>query len=339
VIIAIYLDDLNILGTKKIQEETKVLLRNGFEMKDFGKVSSCIGFQVEHFPAGTFVHQTTYLQKILMKFGMTNCNPINTPMEVRGDRELYGPPKEGEPLLRESATYFSAIGALMWLSNRTRPDISFAVNVLARYTSRPTERHWSGVKRIFRYLKKTSDYGLLYQKTDTWKIEGYADAGFKSDPVTARSQGGHVFIAGNAAVSWKSKKQTRVATSTAHAELLALYEGGREAAWLWRLETFIEKSTGLIGGKVPPIVIHEDNEACITQVQKEFMRTDATKHIDPMHHSWLQQEQGTTIQIRPVRSMENTADIFTKALPNESHWRHLNGLGLRSYRQAKEPQD
>jgi hypothetical protein len=316
--------------------ETKQLLSGNFEMKDFGRVSSCIGFQIEHFPRRTFVHQSTYLRKILNKFGMTNCNPINTPMEVRGDRELYGPPKEGEQLLGNSATYFSAIGALMWLANRTRPDIAFAVNVLARYTSRPTERHWSGVKRIFRYLKRTSDYGLLYQRNTNWEIIGYADAGFKSDPLTARSQGGHVFLAGNAAISWKSKKQTRIATSTAHAELLALYEGGREAAWLWRLRTFIEKSIGLIGGEVPPIVIHEDNEACIAQVQKDFIRNDATKHIDPMHHSWLQQEQGRTLKVGPVRSMENTADIFTKALPSESHWKHLKGLGLMSHPSAKK---
>jgi hypothetical protein len=86
---------------------------------------------------------------------------------------------------------------------------------------------------------------------------------------------------------------------------------------------------------VPPIPIHEDNEACIAQIQREFVRTDATKHINPMHHSWLQQEQGKTIQVRPVRSMENTADIFTKALPSESHWRHLKGLGLKSLRDVK----
>jgi hypothetical protein len=317
------------MGTSKAVADTKSLLEKNFEMKDLGKMSFCIGFQIEHCKEGTFVHQATYLKKILAKFNMLDCNPINTPMEVRGDRELYGPPNEGEPILDEKVPYFSAIGALMWLANRTRPDIAFAVNVLARYTSKPTARHWSGVKRIFRYLSKTSDYGILYKRGTKWDIEGFADAGFKSDPNTAKSQGGYAFIAGNGAISWKSKKQTRVATSTAHAELLALYEGGREAAWLWRLRTFIEGSTGL-SGKVPPIVIHEDNEACITQVQKDFIRTDATKHLDPMHHAWIIQEQGETLQVKPVSSQENVADIFTKALPSEVHRRHVKGLGLTS---------
>jgi ribonuclease HI len=227
----------------------------------------------------------------------------------------------------------------MWLANRTRPDIAFAVNVLARYTSKPTARHWAGVKRIFRYLRKTSDYGILYQRGTKWEIEGYADAGFKSDPITAKSQGGYAFIAGKGAISWRSKKQTRVATSTAHAELMALYEGGREAAWLWRLRTFVEGSTRL-NSKVPPIAIHEDNEACIAQVQKDFVRTDATKHLDPMYHTWIKQEQGETLLVRPVGSQENTADIFTKSLPREVHWKHLRGLGLTSLKDlVEEPHD
>jgi hypothetical protein len=335
VILAIYVDDLNIFGDHKAVTETMSLLKSGFEMKDLGRTSFCIGFQIEHLKSGTFVHQTTYLRQTLEKFNMSTCNPINTPMEVRGDRELYGPPVEGDTMLDDSTPYFSAIGALMWLANRTRPDIAFSVNVLARHTNRPTVRHWSGVKRIFRYLNKTSDYGILYQRGTSWTIEGYADAGFKSDPITAKSQGGYVFMAGNGAISWKSKKQTRIATSTAHAELLALYEGGREASWLWRLRTFVEGSTGLMSGNVPPIVIHEDNEACISQVQKDFVRTDASKHLDPMHHAWIQQEQGETLEVKPIPSQENTADIFTKALPNVSHWKHVKSLGLRSLKEIK----
>ena len=80
-------------------------------------------------------------------------------------------------------------------------------------------------------------------------------------------------------------------------------------------------------------MIHEDNEACITQVQKEFIRTDATKQLDPMHHAWIIQEQGKTLLVNAVRSQENTADIFTKALPKEVHWKHLRGLGLISLKE------
>jgi hypothetical protein len=95
--IAIYVDDLNIIGTKQAVAMAKQLMKEKFEMKDLGK-SHCIGLQVEHYDEGIFVHQSTYLQNILKKHGMENCNPIATPLEVRGGRELYRDRKEGEPM-------------------------------------------------------------------------------------------------------------------------------------------------------------------------------------------------------------------------------------------------
>ena len=86
---------------------------DAFEMEDLGRVSHCIGLQIEHFDRGIFVHQTTYVRRLLKKYAMEDCNPNNTPMEVGGDRELYGESKEGEPNLGSEYPYFSAIGELM----------------------------------------------------------------------------------------------------------------------------------------------------------------------------------------------------------------------------------
>jgi hypothetical protein len=169
--------------------------------------------------------------------------------------------------------------------------------------------------------------GLLFKRDVETSIRGYADAGYKSDPIGGKSQGGYAYIMAGAAISWKSKKQTVVATSTAHAELIALYEASRTGVWLKRLSNFVETETGLPTSK-DPIPIHEDNEACISQVSGNFIRTDAVKHIDPKYHSWVSQENGISIKIVPVSSQDNTADIFTKALSREVHWRHVRGLGL-----------
>jgi len=83
--------------------------------------------------------------------------------------------------------YREAIGALMYLANSTRPDIAFAVNLLARYSSRPTKRHWAGVKQILRYLRGTEDYGLFFQRKSESDLVGYADAGYLSDPHSCRA--------------------------------------------------------------------------------------------------------------------------------------------------------
>ena len=76
----------------------------------------------------------------------------------------------------------------MYLANCTRPDISFAVNLLARFSSAPTKRHWNGLKHIFRYLRGSVDLGLFYSNNSKQELIGYADAGHLSDPHKVKSQ-------------------------------------------------------------------------------------------------------------------------------------------------------
>ena len=97
----------------------------------------------------------------------------------------------------------------------------------------------------------------------------YTDAGYLSDPHNARSQTDFVFLHGGTAISWKSSKQTLVATSTNHSEIIALFEASRECVWLRRMINHIEKSCGIDSAESPTI-IYEDNDACITQMQKKL---------------------------------------------------------------------
>jgi hypothetical protein len=90
-----------------------------------------------------------------------------TPMVVRAlenDTDQFRPHQEGEEVLGFEYPYLSAIGALMYLTNNTRPDIAFTVNLLARYNVTPTMHQWNGVKDVLRYLRGTSDLGLFYLK-------------------------------------------------------------------------------------------------------------------------------------------------------------------------------
>ena len=120
----------------------------------------------------------------------------------------------------------------MYLANNTRTDIGFTVSLLARYCNSPTKRHWSGIKHQLRYLQGTKDLGLFYRSKQNATLIGYADAGYLLDPHNAKSQNGYVFTYGGTAISWRSTKQTLTATSSKHAELIALYETSREYVWL-----------------------------------------------------------------------------------------------------------
>jgi hypothetical protein len=127
------------------------------------------------------------------------------------NKDPFTPHDEGEGILGPEVLYLSAIGALMYLANSTQPDIAFAVNLLAIHSAILTERHWTGVKNILRYLNGTKDLGLFFQRRTDPSMIGYADAGYLSDPHSARSQIGFVFLHGGIVISWKSSKQTLVA--------------------------------------------------------------------------------------------------------------------------------
>ncbi|XP_049358684.1 secreted RxLR effector protein 161-like [Solanum verrucosum] len=142
-------------------------------------------------------------------------------------KDPFRPQENDEKFLGDETPYLSAIGALMYLANNTRPDICFAVSLLPRFSSSPTKRHWNGVKHILSYLQGTIDIGLFYSNKSKSEMIGYADAGYLSDPHKARSQTGYLFTYGGTPISWRSMKQTLVATSSNHTEIIAIYEASR----------------------------------------------------------------------------------------------------------------
>ena len=105
---------------------------------------------------GILVHQLAHTEKILKKFNMDQAHPLSSPMVVRSldpETDPFGPKKKDEEVLGPEVPYQSAIGALMYLASHTRPDICFAVILLSRFSSCPTQRHWNGIKHLFRYLQ------------------------------------------------------------------------------------------------------------------------------------------------------------------------------------------
>ena len=91
---------------------------------------------------------------------MDNAHPLSTPTVVRNldpKKDPFRPLEDGEKILGPEVPYLNAFGALLYLAQCTRPDIAFSVNLLARFSSAPTWRHWNGIKHHFRYLRGTKD--------------------------------------------------------------------------------------------------------------------------------------------------------------------------------------
>jgi hypothetical protein len=186
------------------------------------------------------------------------------------------------------------------------------------------------VKHLFRYLRGTEDLGLLYTAGGTKEIIGYADAGFRSDEVSGKSQTGYIFLKNNAPISWKSVKQTVTATSTNHSELIAFHEATREAVWLRSMDTIILNQCGL-SQEEKATVIFEDNAACVAQVGAGFIKSDRVKHIPPQLFGYTQELiQSGQIDVQKIESAHNIADMLTKALPAYTHRRLVHEAGMRS---------
>ncbi|XP_047270308.1 secreted RxLR effector protein 161-like [Capsicum annuum] len=161
---------------------------------------------------------------------MDKAYPLSTPMVVRSldvSKDSFQPIEEGEEILSPKVPYLSTVSALMYLVNAKRPDIAFSVNLLVRYSSSPTQRHWNGVKHILRYLKGTIDMGLFYTNKASPDLVGHADVNYLSDPHKARSQIGYVFTYGGTAISLRSTKQSIVFTFSNHADIIVIYEASR----------------------------------------------------------------------------------------------------------------
>jgi hypothetical protein len=252
----VYVDDIILAGrTDKRIGEVKEALKEAFKVKDMGVLHYFLGVAIkqDHEGGKIWIGQSNYSTNVLEKYGMEDAKPVNTPVDV--NNKLLAASEESE--LVDQRLYQSAVGSLLYLSCWTRPDVTFAVSNVARFCSKPTKHHWTAVKRIMRYLKGTQNHGLLYHRDGEKTIECYSDADWAGDLNDRRSTSGYVSILSGGAVSWRSKKQTNVALSTAEAEYMALASAAQEAIWLRQLNSELNHPPS------NPTVVYEDNQSAI----------------------------------------------------------------------------
>ena len=325
-IIGVYVDDIILAGkSEKKMADIKKALSDKFEMKDLGELHYFLGVKViqDRKKGNIWIGQPVYTKNILQKFGMENAKPISTPVAVNTKLTL----KTEDSEYFDKETYQSAVGSLLYLSTRTRPDITFAVNNIARFSSNPTTQHWTAVKRIFRYLKGTIHLGLLYERNGLKKlIIGYSDADWGGDCNDHKSTSGYLFLVGGTAVSWRSNKQTCVALSTAEAEYMALASAAQEAVWMRQLSKDMKTDV------CEPTVIFEDNQSAICMAKNPQLHGRA-KHIGIKYHFIREQVSNNTIKLRYCRTEDMIADIFTKGLSQEKFVKLRSMCGLHSINQ------
>ena len=265
------------------------------------------------------INQPNYVKAVLAKFGMSDCKPVPTPIEPGVKYSKMADGEEGFDV----QTYQQAIGCLTYLSTSTRPDISTAVNMLSQFMSCPSAVHWVAVKRILRYLKGTSNHGLVYIGGNNDTLLGYSDADWAGDVVTRRSTSGYVFQYGRSSISWCSRRQATVAKSSTEAEYVALSIATQEVIWLRRLFTDLGVD---VGAPTCVTMIFEDNQGAIELSKNP--KHNRTKHIDVSYHFVRERVASKEVDVRYCPTEYNVADIMTKGLSKHVYEKFRNCLGV-----------
>ena len=324
----LYVDDILLMGNDiELLDSIKAYLNKSFSMKDLGEAAYILGIKIYRDRSRRLIglSQSTYLDKILKKFNMDQSKKGFLPV-LQGVRlsSAQCPTTAKDKEEMSVIPYASAIGSIMYAMLCTRPDVNLAVSLVGRYQSNPGMEHWTAVKNILKYLKRTKDMFLVYGGDEELVVKGYVDASFDTDLDDSKSQTGYVYMLNGGAVSWCSCKQSVVAGSTCEAEYMAASEAAHEAIWVKEFITDL----GVIPNASGPIKLFCDNTGAIA-LAKEPRFHKKTRHIKRRFNSIRENVQDGDIDICKVHTDLNVADPLTKPLPRAKHDQHQNSMGVR----------
>ncbi|GLI69117.1 hypothetical protein VaNZ11_013669 [Volvox africanus] len=228
---------------------------------------------------------------------------------------------DGEVLDRSCYPYIELVGSLMCIANCTRPDIAQAVGVLTRHMSAHTEQHWRAAKVVVRYLLATPQYGIVFggERAEGGLI-GFSDSDFAGCIESRKSTGGYVFTLHVGAVSWSSRLQRTVISSTMEAEYVVASEAAKEALWLRLLLSELGYSLCLT-------TINCDSQSAI-KITKNPIISGKSKHIAVRYHMVREQVVRGAVVMEDCSSDDMVADTLTKPLLLEKFAKHQKSMGV-----------
>ena len=280
-----------------------------------------LGIQVTHSPNGLILTQHKYIKDLLARTNMLASKGVNTPMLLDEKLTLNG----GDILSAEDTTrYRSVVGTLQYLS-LTRPDISYCVNRVCQFLSSPTTVHWVAVKMILRYLHQTIDYGLRFTKSGSSLLSAFSDADWAGNPDDRRSTGGYAIFLGGNLVSWASRKQSTVSRSSTEAEYKAVADTTAELIWI----QVLLRELGVPQHRPPSLWC--DNIGA-TYLTKNPIFHRRTKHVEVDYHFVRERVAANQLDVRPISSKDQLADIMTKPLSGSAFNMFRHNLHLVSHR-------
>ncbi|PIL23572.1 hypothetical protein GSI_14885 [Ganoderma sinense ZZ0214-1] len=284
-IVVLYVDDLLLFGDDKNHIKTvKRTLSRQYKMTDLGAEE--------------------YIQSVLERFQMADCNPSNTPLPSGAVLVSY----DGTASDADRKRYQSLIGSLMYAMLGTRPDISFAVTHLSRYLSNPSPDHWNYALYILRYLQGTKSFKIHYKGASNDGLVAYLDSDWAEDKDDRHSTSGMLFLMAGGAISWVSRRQPTISHSSTEAEYKAASDTCCQMAWL---RTFSTELGYDMDFPTAPLFVER-----------------RTKHVEVWYHFIREFYAAGHVDIFHVASADELADALTKNVPFAGIEKFCDGVGL-----------
>uniref|UniRef100_A0A6N2KBQ3 Uncharacterized protein n=2 Tax=Salix viminalis TaxID=40686 RepID=A0A6N2KBQ3_SALVM len=315
--ILLYVDDIILAASSAtLRQSIMSKLGSEFSMKDLGPLSYFLGISVTRHSGGIFLSQQKYAEEIIERVGMSSSKPSSTPVDTKAKLSL----SSGNPY-HDPTEYRSLAGALQYLTF-TRPDISYAVQQICLFMHDPRSQHMSALKRIIRYVKGTSTFGLHLYPSSIHDLLSYTDADWGGCPDTRRSTSGYCVYLGDNLISWSAKRQPTLSRSSAEAEYRGVANVVSESCWLrnllLELHCPVSKAT----------LVYCDNVSAV-YLSGNPVQHQRTKHIEMDIHFVREKVARGQVRVLHVPSRYQIADIFTKSLPLQLFDDFRNSLNVR----------
>ena len=301
--VIVYVDDVIISSLHQETGQTLIKeLEEVFEIGEKGPVDWYLGISFDD--RGNYVRmsQKDYVDKMLTKYAVDLSRTEDTPMNDK--IKLI---KNDQDELDLTFDIKGKVGSLMYLAVCTRPDISYAVSVIARMSNHPSRTVCNAINHLFAYLNKNKDLGIVFIQEENTEEEGYCDSDYAGDENDFKSTSGIAIFLGLTIICWYVSKQTTTAQSSSDAEAIAMNFASKEVVWIRGILRELGEEIKL------PTKMHGDNQAAI-QLSNNPVFHKRTKHI-MVKISYMQEQVKEGIIIwHYIASLLNIADMFTKAL-------------------------
>ncbi|GBM87146.1 Retrovirus-related Pol polyprotein from transposon TNT 1-94 [Araneus ventricosus] len=313
VVLLLYVDDIILIG-KSNDYVNKVieLLKCHFDLRILGKTQKLLGVEFQELDGNLFMHQNDYINKICELYKEFNFPASSLPI-AKGTvlSKLQCPSTSVEITEMTNYPYRSLLGSLSYIASRTRPDISYAVNILSQFQENPGIIHWNILLKLLGYLSTTRGLQLNLSRVSDLNVECYSDADFAANRDDRVSIGGFIILLDEVPISWRTSKQKCISLSTMEAEYVSLTDASKELLWIQRILEECKKvlDQSLFTFKY---AVYCDNQAAIN-FSNSCIENMRTKHIDIKYHFLRDLIFKEYFELKYICTKKNVADIFTKA--------------------------